>query len=65
VKFKEFRVGRYCNVINITDVQRSNIRYCFFFYHKNCAVCPSPPMGILITRGDTYDSNYSCWIGCT
>ncbi|SNS62803.1 hypothetical protein SAMN05444672_101332 [Bacillus sp. OK838] len=35
MKFKVFRVGRYCKVDETTDEQRSNIRYCFFFLTQN------------------------------
>ncbi|MGY3313423.1 hypothetical protein ACV242_001919 [Peribacillus simplex] len=35
MKFKVFRVGRYCKVVETTDEQRSNIRYCFFFLTQN------------------------------
>ncbi|MCR8871025.1 hypothetical protein [Peribacillus frigoritolerans] len=57
VKFKEFREVDICN-------QRSNIGYCFFFCPKEVPFAPHLKRYIHY-QGDTYDSNYSYWIGCT
>lgn len=56
MKFNEFHEVDICN-------PRSNIGYCFFFCPKKVPFALTLK-GYIHYQGGTYDSNYSCWIGC-